>query len=329
MFSEDLFKDSNIFKVPSNYRKPVSIVNPPNQYPRLPPPTPTPSSPSPLPLVTDPEEYGFTTQDANYLEPHESEQLKEFKRDKENPENYEDELLNALLDEFEYKMGILQSKRFKVVTEYIKALEDYNRRQVDFYKMKERYTLPGVATELELMNDNLVLTQIRLQQIKNNMYYAKNDIRLYLWVYTMQKLILKRMSAEAKPDTTEVEQTKAEILRHRTVLERAFEPDAPDQELELLKLDGTEKLAVNEEWYDLLTEKLPAYEVALNPDGAPVLAKLINGRGLRLLRIKQKKSKKKGRKKRGNQSLKYKRTINCKRPKGFSQKQYCKYKNRK
>ena len=24
-------------------------------------------------------------------------------------------------------------------------------------------------------------------------------------------------------------------------------------------------------------------------------------------------------------SLKYKRSINCKRPKGFSQKQYCKY----
>jgi hypothetical protein len=24
-------------------------------------------------------------------------------------------------------------------------------------------------------------------------------------------------------------------------------------------------------------------------------------------------------------SLKYKRTINCRRPKGFSQKQYCKY----
>jgi hypothetical protein len=43
----------------------------------------------------------------------------------------------------------------------------------------------------------------------------------------------------------------------------------------------------------------------------------------RILRIKQKKSKKntKGRK----WSLKYKRTINCKQPKGFSQKQYCKH----
>jgi hypothetical protein len=27
----------------------------------------------------------------------------------------------------------------------------------------------------------------------------------------------------------------------------------------------------------------------------------------------------------GKWSLKYKRSINCKRPKGFSQKQYCKY----
>lgn len=30
-------------------------------------------------------------------------------------------------------------------------------------------------------------------------------------------------------------------------------------------------------------------------------------------------------KKRHKWSLKYKRSINCKRPKGFSQKQYCKY----
>jgi len=42
-------------------------------------------------------------------------------------------------------------------------------------------------------------------------------------------------------------------------------------------------------------------------------------------RRKRKKSAKKG----GKWSLKYKRSINCKRPKGFSQKQYCKYKNRK
>jgi chromosome segregation ATPase len=52
------------------------------------------------------------------------------------------------------------------------------------------------------------------------------------------------------------------------------------------------------------------------------------GRGL--LRIKQKKDRKKSTKKRtkkgGKWSIKYKRTINCKRPKGFSQKQYCKYK---
>lgn len=44
-----------------------------------------------------------------------------------------------------------------------------------------------------------------------------------------------------------------------------------------------------------------------------------------VLRIKQKKATK-HRKKGGQWSLKYKRTINCKRPKGFSQKQYCKYK---
>ena len=42
-------------------------------------------------------------------------------------------------------------------------------------------------------------------------------------------------------------------------------------------------------------------------------------------RRKRKKSAKKG----GKWSLKYKRSINCKQPKGFSQKQYCKYKNRK
>ncbi len=42
-----------------------------------------------------------------------------------------------------------------------------------------------------------------------------------------------------------------------------------------------------------------------------------------------KKGAKKGAKKGGKWSLKYKRTINCKRPKGFSQKQYCKYRNKR
>ena len=36
---------------------------------------------------------------------------------------------------------------------------------------------------------------------------------------------------------------------------------------------------------------------------------------------KRKSKKQKG----GKWSLKYKRSINCKRPKGFSQKQYCRY----
>jgi chromosome segregation ATPase len=57
------------------------------------------------------------------------------------------------------------------------------------------------------------------------------------------------------------------------------------------------------------------------------------GRGRGPTRIKQKKSAKKGTKKGtkkgGKWSLKYKRTINCKRPKGFSQKQYCKYRNKR
>lgn len=37
----------------------------------------------------------------------------------------------------------------------------------------------------------------------------------------------------------------------------------------------------------------------------------------------------KTRKTRRKWSLKYKRTINCNRPRGFSQKQYCKYGRRK
>lgn len=53
------------------------------------------------------------------------------------------------------------------------------------------------------------------------------------------------------------------------------------------------------------------------------------GRGRVPTRIKQKKSAKKGTKKGGKWSLKYKRSINCKRPKGFSQKQYCKYRNKR
>jgi hypothetical protein len=39
---------------------------------------------------------------------------------------------------------------------------------------------------------------------------------------------------------------------------------------------------------------------------------------------KQRKSKKKG-KKGGAWTAKYKKSINCNRPRGFSQKQYCKY----
>ena len=51
---------------------------------------------------------------------------------------------------------------------------------------------------------------------------------------------------------------------------------------------------------------------------------------LKLIEISKKqmggRKKVKGKKKKGGKwSLKYKRSINCKRPKGFSQKQYCKY----
>jgi chromosome segregation ATPase len=56
------------------------------------------------------------------------------------------------------------------------------------------------------------------------------------------------------------------------------------------------------------------------------------GRGRVPTRRKQKSTKKgakKGAKKGGKWSLKYKRTINCKHPKGFSQKQYCKYRNKR
>lgn len=59
------------------------------------------------------------------------------------------------------------------------------------------------------------------------------------------------------------------------------------------------------------------------------------GRGLSRIKQKKgakkgtKKGAKKGAKKGGKWSLKYKRTINCKRPKGFSQKQYCKYRNKR
>lgn len=41
--------------------------------------------------------------------------------------------------------------------------------------------------------------------------------------------------------------------------------------------------------------------------------------------ITKKKTLKKGQKKRHKWSQKYKNSINCRRPKGFSQKQYCKY----
>ncbi len=41
--------------------------------------------------------------------------------------------------------------------------------------------------------------------------------------------------------------------------------------------------------------------------------------------ITNKKTLKKSQKKRRRWSQKYKNSINCRRPKGFSQKQYCKY----
>ena len=52
---------------------------------------------------------------------------------------------------------------------------------------------------------------------------------------------------------------------------------------------------------------------------------LLGSLGRGVSRRKRKKSAKKG----GKWSLKYKRSINCKRPKGFSQKQYCKYRNKR
>lgn len=39
--------------------------------------------------------------------------------------------------------------------------------------------------------------------------------------------------------------------------------------------------------------------------------------------------KKKTKRKGGKWSMKYKKAINCKKPKGFSQKQYCKYGRKK
>ena len=42
-----------------------------------------------------------------------------------------------------------------------------------------------------------------------------------------------------------------------------------------------------------------------------------------------KKTLKKGQKKTRKWSQKYKNSINCRRPKGFSQKQYCKYSRKK
>jgi hypothetical protein len=44
---------------------------------------------------------------------------------------------------------------------------------------------------------------------------------------------------------------------------------------------------------------------------------------------KNKKTFKKGQKKPHKWSQKYKNSINCRRPKGFSQKQYCKYGRKK
>lgn len=52
--------------------------------------------------------------------------------------------------------------------------------------------------------------------------------------------------------------------------------------------------------------------------------------GKKLKSLKKKRKKKRGgvtrrKKRRHRWSRKYKKSINCKRPKGFSQKQYCKY----
>lgn len=44
---------------------------------------------------------------------------------------------------------------------------------------------------------------------------------------------------------------------------------------------------------------------------------------------KTKKNKSKNKKSRKRWSLKYKKSINCKRPRGFSQRQYCKYGRKK
>ena len=93
----------------------------------------------------------------------------------------------------------------------------------------------------------------------------------------------------------------------------------------------------NEKFYSLEQQKIRLMALIANNESE--LAELhrqsndLNvALGRALSRIKQKKGTKgtkKGTKKGGKWSLKYKRTINCKRPKGFSQKQYCKHRSRR
>jgi len=128
-------------------------------------------------------------------------------------------------------------------------------------------------------------------------------------------------SEACRRSDTRVEKLHTRLEKRRCQAYKALEEQAQRAEIAYSASRAAETL-INSELASV-TSTLRQLETALSVI-ADEEARLNRGRGIKRKRHPTHKRGKKG-KKGGSWSLKYKRSINCKRPRGFSQKQYCKY----
>jgi chromosome segregation ATPase len=114
-------------------------------------------------------------------------------------------------------------------------------------------------------------------------------------------------------------------------IDQAFINNATTEINTQISLAEVEYRKANDKFYSLDQEKRTLMTlIGNNESELAELHRQSNDLNIQLARARgptrrKQKGTKKGTKKGGKWSLKYKRSINCRRPKGFSQKQYCKY----
>jgi DNA repair ATPase RecN len=200
----------------------------------------------------------------------------------------------------------------------------------------------GVISHKDKLEDEVVKTRNIINQLKHDIQHTdieKIQQKKVIDSFERQEqLIADKIKKEAtnlqdlrneieKMDANETPEYRESIRdRHQTMdLEtyattrratRPIEKEIAEQKSKLIKIADKSKTIQNEreKMKKDLEELIPARYLA-----ATEVIALNVGRGKR-----QRKSRKRG-KRGGAWTAKYKRSINCKRPRVFSQKQYCKY----